>query len=129
VVQGGSLENYSPAREAQVRTLYPPQHTKKVMSNFECSICHYPWSSLEEVTYCESQGTQKNELNIGDKFLLPVNGGILYEVIELLIASHGNHVPGAIAEVIEGDISSLFIGEPDRVGYFDQETVIRYLQK
>lgn len=75
----------------------------------------------------KEENDQPNELVLGTRFRLPFNGGILFEVIGLLLASHIDHKPGVRAKVIEGDISPMFIGKVPEEQWFDEETAKKYL--
>lgn len=97
------------------------------MSPFDCSICHNEYPTLEEAEQCASQGVKGNELHLGDRICLPFNGGVIYEVIELLTAAYITHVPGVRLKLVEGDISALYIGEPEEEAMFDEETAKKYL--
>ncbi len=96
-------------------------------NEYVCKICGYLHRSTADARACESKAIKGNELTLGQKFILPFNGGVLFEVIRLLAASHISHDPGVRAKALQGDLSPLYIGEVPLEQIFDEETAKKYL--
>ncbi len=91
----------------------------------ECSICGYEYQSAKRARDCEEQGVKENKLAVGDRFRDRNDQRVIYEVVELLPASHITHNPGVRVKIVEGNLDYLFIGGRTPESFiFDEASII-----